>query len=111
MRIESWGRFSVYVARIRNFVGPIPHPIPRRALLSAHTYACAARARAREPSLPEGKNGIRIFDLQFRGLVVSRRARMYQTRDATGAFLTGIKNAVPRGEPEEIKRGRGRAIR
>jgi hypothetical protein len=42
MRIESWGRFSVYVARIRNFGEP--HPIARGFVL-AHMYA-RARARA-----------------------------------------------------------------
>jgi len=73
MRIESWGRFSVYVARIRNFGAPeptsnIPPFFPLSRSARTHRHVCVDTHRHEDGASRFGeKKWIRIFDLQFRG--------------------------------------------
>lgn len=69
MRIESWGRFSVYVARIRNFGAP-NHIQYLGLRLSTHTHTyihTGERMYKPERGKARRKKWIRIFDLQFCG--------------------------------------------
>lgn len=67
MRIESWGRFSVYVARIRNF-GASNHIQYLGLRLSTHTHVYTPPRMYRpERGKARRKKWIRIFDLQFCG--------------------------------------------
>lgn len=73
MRIESWGRFSVYVARIRNFGAP-NHIQYFGLRLSTHRHTCTHRQTYRpERGKTRRKKLIRIFDLQFCGSWSRRR--------------------------------------
>lgn len=105
MRIESWGRFSVYVARIRNFGAP-NHIQYHWVRLSTHTHTpprTGARARTHidksGASFGEKKNGY-VFSICNSVTPRSRRGAhaMYPTRNSPKVCPGSIKNTdCPRG--------------